>query len=144
MERDMLVLTGKTVYFDVDRTLVFLEYPASVADKTIEVTTQHRDKPAVTRRVLPHWVHVEEIKQYKFRGQNVVIWSAGGSTWAKAVVESLKLEDYVDCVIPKPDWIYDDIPSSVFMPPPIYKHIKGVTEGLVGGKNPMNKLEVQE
>lgn len=65
--------------------------------------------------LVPHKKHVEMLKQFAFRGHTVVVWSQGGSDWAEAAVEALGLQKYVDIIMPKPYWFFDDIPSSVFM-----------------------------
>lgn len=48
----------------------------------------------------------------------MVVWSAGGWDWAEAVVKTLKLENFVDLVISKPTWTYDDLQPSEFIPKP--------------------------
>lgn len=68
-----------------------------------------------TEYLRPHKKHIEQLKQHKMRGHVIVIWSAGGDEWAMAVVKALKLEAYVDLVISKPTWYYDDIPCQEFM-----------------------------
>lgn len=93
-----------TVFIDVDDTLIMWKYPEHW-DDTIKIST-YGD---VSYEVAPHRGHIEVIKQFKARGHNVVIWSAGGSNWAKAVVDALKLNRYVNAIMPKPFWYYDDL-----------------------------------
>lgn len=66
-----------------------------------------------------HWIlkeNVEALKLHKTRGHAIVIWSAGGYDWAQAVVKALKLEEIVDLVCAKPQWLYDDLQPEEFMP----------------------------
>jgi phosphoserine phosphatase len=56
------------------------------------------------------------MKSHKFRGHTVIVWSAGGVEWAKTVVTALGLENYVDLVVAKPKWYYDDLQSHEFLP----------------------------
>ena len=73
-----------------------------------------------TERVKPHKKHVEQLKLHSMRGHTIIVWSAGGWEWAEAVVRALKLEQYVNLVIEKPMWVYDDLPSTEFMPKSIW------------------------
>lgn len=52
--------------------------------------------------------HVDLVKEYKKRGFYVIVWSMGGSNWAKGVVEALKLERFVDQTMCKPSKHVDD------------------------------------
>lgn len=57
----------------------------------------------------PHWMHVELLKKYKGRGFYIRVWSAAGCQWAKSVVETLGLTEFVDSVETKPIKYLDDI-----------------------------------
>lgn len=48
------------------------------------------------------------------------MWSAGGGEWAEAVVKALGLEKYVDLVMNKPSWYYDDKEAKDWMGKRIY------------------------
>jgi hydroxymethylpyrimidine pyrophosphatase-like HAD family hydrolase len=87
----MYVLTSdKTVFFDVDDTLVIWE------------GTSYR----------PHNKHIELLKRFVERGQPVVVWSAGGYEWAERVVKELNLEGLVTAVMAKPQWWVDDLTAN--------------------------------
>lgn len=62
-----------------------------------------------TNYLKPHTMHVELIKKYKGRGFHIIVWSAAGCQWAKSVVETLGLTDYVDQIMTKPIKYVDDI-----------------------------------
>jgi hydroxymethylpyrimidine pyrophosphatase-like HAD family hydrolase len=83
----MKLINKETVYFDVDDTLVIWE------------GQQYR----------PHLKHINALKQHALRGHFVVVWSAGGFDWAHRIVNELNLINYVDAVMSKPKWIYDDM-----------------------------------
>lgn len=68
-----------------------------------------------TEYLRPHKKHIEQLKLHKARGHTVIVWSQGGWEWAEAVVKALKLENYVDLVVSKPNWYYDDIPCQEYM-----------------------------
>jgi hypothetical protein len=104
-----------TVYFDVDETLVLWNVPPELADKTIAIGCDH-----FVEHVLPHEKHILQLKQHRARGHAIIVWSQGGHEWAEAVVIALGLQDYVDAVMRKPTWYYDDLKSSSFMGEPIY------------------------
>ena len=106
----MIKLSDKpTVFFDVDSTLVFTQ-----SECPINQTEFGHDEFIITegrfKRVFTvHKPHIECIKDFKARGHNVVVWSAGGADWAALVIEKLELTDYVDVVMCKPDWYFDDL-----------------------------------
>jgi phosphoserine phosphatase len=102
----MLVINNDPIaYFDVDDTLIMWDY-----DDTKETVWING------YRFNPHKVHIEQIKKHKMRGHTIIVYSAGGSTnWAEPVIKALKLEDYVDVVMPKANWAYDDLPANEFM-----------------------------
>jgi phosphoserine phosphatase len=126
-------------YFDVDDTLVMWSRPAADDPDAIEIAcptsrterfllemtddgTLEPDTPTETvsvgswtERLKPHKKHIEQLKLHKLRGHTIIVWSAGGWEWAEAVVRALKLEQYVDLVIEKPMWFYDDLMPNEFM-----------------------------
>lgn len=101
----------QTVFFDCDETLVIWDCPEPYEERMF-IENGHD----VSAYVMPHLKHIEQLKKHKARGHAIVVWSAGGSSWAKAVVESLALTDFVDIVMCKPRWFYDDLKSEEFMP----------------------------
>lgn len=115
----MLVLKEKpTVYVDVDETLVSFEARYKSCAK-IKVGPEGAKMNAFINEYV-----VDKIKEFRARGHNVIIWSAGGADWAHTVVKSLKLEDYVDAIMPKPSWFFDDQPSTTYMPESNRIHIR--------------------
>ncbi len=62
-----------------------------------------------------HKRHVTLLKEFKARGFTIILWSAGGSEWAKTIAIQLKLEPIVDFIMDKPNWYIDDKPSTKFM-----------------------------
>lgn len=127
-------------FFDVDETLVMWSRPAFDDPDAIEIIcpasrcvralmelsddgslnpetpTEIVSVGTWTERVKPHKKHIEQLKLHKLRGHTVIVWSAGGWEWAEAAVRALKLEKYVDLVIEKPRWAYDDLPPNEYMP----------------------------
>jgi len=124
----MIVIPGNAIlYVDVDDTLIMWSPDENLlAMHGIEIECpggMYPDEdgnmvpgPSWTAKVLPHRVHVSQIMKHKARGHTVVVWSAGGVQWAEAAVKALKLERYVDVVICKPTWAYDDMPPDRILP----------------------------
>ena len=81
------------VAFDVDETLVMWE------------GTGYR----------VNYTHVTSLKHHFLRGHFVIIWSAGGVKWAQRVVKELELEPFVNLVMSKKRWYYDDMPADKWM-----------------------------
>lgn len=129
----MIVVPCKqTTYFDVDDTLIMWSATQQELDaRGVEITSPEsvvffdgEDEPRsvgkFTQKVLPHRVHIEQMIKHKLRGHTIVVWSAGGWDWAEAAVRALGLEKYVDLVISKPTWTYDDKQPDDFIPKPYW------------------------
>ena len=97
------------VYFDVDRTLVF--GPNDPKPKNPGPTVDIGGVSFVTSAK-----HTQEIKTFYARGHTVVVWSAGGAEWARAVCEALGVLDCVDFCLSKPHWFVDDAKAEKFLP----------------------------
>ena len=128
------VREGRIAYFDVDHTLIIWEMNPSEYVQTAKDNKYYselRELPPKRRlsklledqpesltlispktgnpfRVRPIWTHVSQLIQQRLKGLNIVVWSAGGSDWAEAVVNGLFLDDFVDVIMTKPDFLYDD------------------------------------
>ena len=101
------------VYFDCDDTLVSWKHCGQWKENMIEFMDPN-DKSSIWLEAIPD--HINAIKAHKIRGHTVIVWSAGGADWAEEVVKRIGMSQYVDAVMSKPTWFYDDIPSSEFMP----------------------------
>lgn len=130
----MIVIPCKqATFFDVDDTLVMwnatpeeleargVDFECPGALVTIDEDGTESFAPAWKQRLLPHRYHIEQLIKHKQRGHTIIVWSAGGYDWAAAVVKALKLENYVDLVISKPTWFYDDLMPDEFMGKRYYK-----------------------
>lgn len=104
----MVVKDKPIVFFDVDDTLVLW-------NQHVTEENEHLIVEDIYELVLKHEPHVEKVKEFKLRGHTVVVWSQGGSEWAEKVVNALGLRQFVDIIMPKPYWFFDDLPASAFM-----------------------------
>jgi predicted phosphatase len=104
--------SDNSVFFDVDDTLI-LWNPTPEQKKANGF--KYQDDDGVFTYV-PHKIHIESLKNHKSRGHFVVVWSAGGYKWAEKAVKMLELEEYVDLVIAKPKWCYDDLIAEKILP----------------------------
>lgn len=109
----LVKLEEPIVFCDVDDTLVSWKTYPKRGLNSIEFEDPFTQE-VLYLHAIPN--HIEAIKAHKLRGHTVVVWSAGGAKWAEEVVKKLKLEKYVDAVMSKPNWFYDDLPASEFMP----------------------------
>jgi phosphoglycolate phosphatase-like HAD superfamily hydrolase len=106
----------RVIMYDVDDTLVL--HHKEDDERALEFT-----HPSGTKLLLvPHVKHINALKSQKDAGWAIVVWSQGGSDWAKAVLEGLDLTKYVDAIITKPQFYYDDLTSPEFMGRPMYVH----------------------
>lgn len=88
--------------FDCDDTLIMWNITDNCPTITIEYLGQ-------LNKVRPNKVHVELLKHYKMQGHSIIVWSAGGSEWAKKVVSALNLDEFVDLTMGKPTFYVDDV-----------------------------------
>lgn len=109
------------VYFDVDDTLLMWRWQ-DYTDDVHKLLSLQIPGTNETVQVFPHLRHIELMKQFKVRGQTVVVWSKGGWDWAHTAIKALKIEQYVDLVLTKPDWYIDDLDCKEFMKDRRYLH----------------------
>lgn len=116
-----VIKSTKIIYCDVDETLVLWDWKQYDPDgkDLIEIKDI---QSGYSEFLLPHFRHVEFLKQFKTRGHTIVVWSQGGAIWCETVVKALGLEDIVDICISKPDWYIDDMHASAYFGNNIYKH----------------------
>lgn len=105
--------------FDVDNTLVMHDNGPLVIQQPIG------NGDHILHHVTPNQVHIDCLKTMKHRGNLVIVWSASGQGWAEAVVKALGIEKYVDIVISKPNFYFDDKPVSEWMTERVYVTKKG-------------------
>ena len=89
-------------YYDIDKTLIDTEEvpEGTEGDMVIDFLG--------TYRVEPNYEMIEQLKKDKKDGRLVIVWHKGGTIWSRKVIKLLKLENYVDFIMPKPDTYYDD------------------------------------
>ena len=99
------VPNGPTAYFDIDDTLIEWNYIEGygITDYIVIECRGRVGKYLINRHNLEHLIKLSN------RGHGIIIWSAGGSDWAEAVVKGLGIEKYVDVVAPKATYYIDDI-----------------------------------
>lgn len=111
MSNPFILKSDNTVFVDCDDTLCIWDYTNEQKENGIKFNNYGYEVYLV-----PHKRHIESIKLHKARGHRIVVWSAGGWEWALEVVKTLQLTEYVDVVLSKPKWFYDDLSASSFMP----------------------------
>lgn len=99
--------TDNVVAFDVDETLVTADY-----------RSEFKGQAAMEIGGV-YWYsfddHIERLKQFKARGHTVIVWSAGGRKWATEVCDVFGITSYVDLIMCKPKWYFDDKPGDAWM-----------------------------
>jgi hypothetical protein len=96
---------NNVAYFDVDDTLILYKYPAEREGEALDICIEGS---LMSAHVVPHKIHINQLILHKTWGNGVVVWSRSGYDWAKAVIEALHLTEYVDLVVAKPFYYYDD------------------------------------
>lgn len=129
----------RNVYFDVDDTLVIWDWKEIDPSGTGLIAITNPDNPAVTEYVLPHFRHIELLRQFSVRGHTVWVWSQGGAAWADAVCRALGLENVVNYAVDKPNWYVDDLHANAWMKSPIYLHPNDPTKDSRWGAPGENK-----
>lgn len=95
--------------FDTDNTLVLWNLDNKKLPGCIKIKNPH-DGPEKYFYLKPHKKHVEMLKAYKRAGYFIIVWSNGAAAWSKEVVEALDISSFVDLIITKPLYIFDDLP----------------------------------
>jgi len=98
------------IYFDVDETLIFWEDSEAI-DRMLSRGCLVDDRFVTLDTICfrKHNYHIDRLIQHHNTGDLVVVWSAGGKGWADRVVDALEIREFVDVVLPKPNFYYDDI-----------------------------------
>jgi phosphoserine phosphatase len=132
------------VYFDVDSTLVMYDVvKEGKADPSelVAFKNPYYKGPspyAYTNSLeyqeflylVPHYRHIEDLKQHHANGDTVVVHSAGGYEWARVVVDTLGLTQFVDYCLTKPTILYDDLPPKEWLPHGVrYREFKSKVKG---------------
>lgn len=107
-KRPFKVKDGGVYASDVDDTLIMWRIPEDYTGPLVET-----DLDGFKDKGIPNLHAINHLKKMKARGYAIIVWSAGGSEWAEAVVKALELEDFVDVVMPKIDFHLDDVPDPV-------------------------------
>jgi FMN phosphatase YigB (HAD superfamily) len=117
----MIYIDGElNVFFDCDDTLVMHD---DELPKDLYIADPYMF--GHTMLVRKHERHIKLLKDFKGRGYTVVVWSAGGAKWAKAVVDALEIEPYVTLCMSKPLKYIDDLQAHEIMGARIYLNEKG-------------------
>lgn len=102
----------RVLFADCDDTLITFDFPPKYTNRAIMIGPE-----GYKRLALPMTKNIEKLKNARSRGHGVVIWTQGGYAWGKMVVDALQLQNYVDLIVTKPSWIYDDLPVEKWMGP---------------------------
>jgi len=107
---------SRSIFFDVDETLI--EWETDSVDKERLYGLINHGLPDFividNHKFRVNKPHVCRLKQHYENGDDVTVWSAGGRSWARRVIKALDLMDYVDNILTKPDFYYDDEDLSTF------------------------------
>lgn len=122
------ILNEHIVMVDVDETLILDRDPITDKESLNEFVVNNPYDLENKKRI-PHFRHIELIKQMKGRGRYIGVWSGGGVLWAKEVVKALGLESYVDIVMTKPLGYVDDLQADRWLNNHIYLKPEGTDRG---------------
>lgn len=113
-----IVENEQVVYFDVDDTLVKWDdtFTQPGNDKVAFLDPYDNSINYLT----PHKKHIALLKKYKGRKNLIIVHSAAGVMWVKSVIQTLKLEEYVDICLTKSTKYVDDLPCKEWMGTHLY------------------------
>jgi len=132
------------VYFDIDDTIVLYDVVREGRADPSELVTFRNpyykgpSPYAYTNSLeyqefiylVPHYRHIEDLKVHHAKGNTIVAWSAGGFLWAKTVMETLGLDQFVSHYLTKPTILYDDLPPKEWLPHGVrYREFKSNVKG---------------
>lgn len=114
-----IVIENEQVFgFDIDLTMI------SKRRKLPEHGDIYVENPYTKETVYfkPHYAHMDLLKEMHGRGRYIIIWTASGTQWAKAIVEALELTQFVHIIMTKPIGYIDDLPVEQWLNNRIYLH----------------------
>lgn len=114
----------RTLYSDVDETLLCHDISEFPKDEHITIECNGRSFVGV-----PHRKNINLLIKFYKLGYDVYVWSKTGKSWAKAVVEALELEPYVEACLSKPDFYLDDKGALDWVGTRVYRDVKTGKEG---------------
>lgn len=112
---------NQTTFVDVDDTLILW---SPTEEQLLKYGINYTSPNGHSTVLVPHLPNIEQLKKHAERQHTIIVWSNGGYQWAAEAVKLLKLEAYVDLVISKPTWFYDDKQAEEFMGKPQYLKIQ--------------------
>lgn len=122
-------MNKRWLYFDCDDTLVMWSPHKGKDEDLLQIPDPYCEGKVVD--VYPHKEHISYLKKCaKMNKDTIVVWSAGGEPWAKAVVAALNLGGYVKYCLAKPDQYVDDLHCIEFMGQHVYKPYGDEQSGL--------------
>lgn len=96
----------QVIMFDVDNTLVMWSKNFTQPfHNAVKIEDPYDEQPVYLQ---PNHDNIKLLSHFAGRGYMIVVWSASGWKWAKAVVNALKLENRVDIIMTKPQFHVDD------------------------------------
>lgn len=106
----------RIVWCDVDDTLIL--WNLSAYPNGQKVTVDHVNGPV---EVIAHENNIKTLIKFWKLGYTLIVHSGSGWRWAKAVVEALKLDQYVNTCMSKPMYYFDDKPVEEWAGPRIWR-----------------------
>lgn len=101
----MKLIDNEQVFaFDIDKTLISARR-AHKAKDDIGILNPYTKEIVYCK---PHIGHIDLLKEMFGRGRFIIVWSAAGVQWAKAVVEALGVSEFADVIMTKPIGYVDD------------------------------------
>jgi hypothetical protein len=113
MSKPLYLENDNNLFVDVDETLIFWKHineKGFMYDETIEIKDPYMRPAGHFIRAVPNQRNISLLKRNKAQGRFIIVWSAGGSKWAREVVKTLGLNNFVDIVMAKPTSYVDDKP----------------------------------
>lgn len=105
----------KIVMVDCDETLVNYNLSDFPDFPTIELQGREPIRVVVNRK------NVNLIRKLYKLNYDIVIWSATGANWAETVAKGVGLDDVAALYMSKPRYYVDDLDSSKFMGPRLWR-----------------------
>lgn len=110
------LMDRRTLFCDVDDTLLVHDISEYPAWRRTTISCNGREFVGV-----PHRKNILMLQKFYKLGYQIIVWSRTGESWAKAVVDKLELNPYVDHCLTKPDFYLDDKDVAEWIGPRVYR-----------------------
>lgn len=114
-----VIKSNRNVVVDTDDTLIC--WDISEFPEKEQIVVNFVNGPVT---LVPHKKNINTLIKFWKLGYNIIVHSGSGYEWAETIVKALDLEKYVNAVMAKPLYYFDDKPAETWLNNRVYRDPK--------------------